>query len=321
MAFTGKLGHLTIESPFANAGGVVKTVEDVKAMAQTGVGWIEAGSFTEEARVGNQYNPETNEFDRRVYHYDETTGTTVNSLGMPNIGIFGDQSQETLIDQLPEMIYVAHQSNKPLVVNVAPVSSSPVEEAQELVAAVFAKGADAVLLNGGCPNVVTEDGERHQLLSRDPDTLKKVLNGLRPITARYNQIFLRVSPLRHDVGVEDVAKAVRSGGTVAAVFTPNTWPGHRPQNQDGDDLLDVPGGVGGASGPAYANKALVETSLWVQQLRGSGIDTVLSSGVMDADTLRRGLYIGAVAACGTTFFYEPRRGWRQDVDKLLNDLA
>jgi len=41
MAFDGRIGHLEgIESPFSNAGGVVKTVEDVAVMALTGVGYI-----------------------------------------------------------------------------------------------------------------------------------------------------------------------------------------------------------------------------------------------------------------------------------------
>lgn len=321
MAFTGELGHLTIESPFANAGGVVKTIEDVEKIALTGVGWIEAGSYTLEDRLGNAYNPYTTQFDNRVYNHNEQTGVTVNSLGMPNIGFITDGEAETLQEQLPGMLKAAHKQHKPLVVNVAPVSSSPVEESQDLVVAAFESGADGVLLNGGCPNVVEADGGRHELLSRDPDMLYKVLHGLRHITAKYNEVFLRVSPLREQRTIESIAKAVKCSAAVSAVFTPNTWPGYRSVDENGEGVLDVPGGVGGASGPAYANKALVETSLWVQELRGSGIDTVLSSGVMDADTMRRGLSLGAVAACGTTFFYESTRGWPQDVDDLLSDFA
>ncbi len=57
-----RIGHLdNLESPWGNAGGVIKTVEDVAHMAATGVGWIEAGSYTLEARKGNAIDPETGE--------------------------------------------------------------------------------------------------------------------------------------------------------------------------------------------------------------------------------------------------------------------
>lgn len=321
MAFTGKIGYLEIESPFGNAGGVVKTPKDVERMAMTGVGWIEGGSYTFEGRLGNAFNPETGQFDKRVYHHDPITGVTTNSLGMPNIGFFGEESQETVLDQMPHMVQVAHNQRKPFVANVAPVSSSPLEESQELVAAAFSAGADAVLLNGGCPNVVEEDGGRHQLLSRDPDALYEVLNGLRGVVGRHREIFLRVSPLREDIGVPLVAKAVKCSAVVSAVFTPDTWPGHQPVDAEGEYLLDVPSGIGGASGSAYADKSLVETSMWVEQLQGSGIDVVRSSGVTSAREVKRSLDVGAVAAAGTTFFYESPLGWRQHVDGLLTELA
>lgn len=41
--FNELIGGLeNVESPWGNAGGVVKTIEDVERMARTGVGWIEA---------------------------------------------------------------------------------------------------------------------------------------------------------------------------------------------------------------------------------------------------------------------------------------
>lgn len=320
MAFTGRIGHLEIESPFGNAGGVVKTEEDVIRMAQTGVGWIEAGSYTVEGRPGNAWNPETGEFDREVYHHDPETGVTVNSLGMPNKGMFirSPGAHDSVADDIGYMTAHAARYNKPLVVNVAPVSEDPAEETYVLVDQAFASGADAVLLNAGCPNVVTDDGDRHELLSRDPVALARVLEGLKSVTKRHERIFLRVSPLR-DSGLSRVAGVVKESGVVSAVFTPNTWPGYKAVKQDGSPVLDVPGGVGGASGPAYADRALVETSMWVRELEGTDIDVVRSSGIMSAAEVRRGLGVGAVAGAGTTFFFESQRGWQQDTNLLLSD--
>src|SRR5579885_3518334 len=112
--FSGRIGHLEdIQSPWGNAGGVVKTVEDVERMAKTGVGWIEAGSYTLEPRPGNGPNGE------RVYYHNPETGETFNSLGMPNKGM------DVVETEIPEMAHIARTHNKKLVVNVAPVSADP----------------------------------------------------------------------------------------------------------------------------------------------------------------------------------------------------
>lgn len=320
MAFTGRIGHLKIESPFGNAGGVVKTEADVIKMASTGVGWVEAGSYTAERRLGNGWNPDTEKFDRVVYYHDPKTGITTNSLGMQNKGMFTRTpgTVDSVADDISYMVEHAADHGKPLVVNVAPVDDDPVEESYVLVDTAFARGADAVLLNAGCPNVVKDGGERHELLSRDPEALAAVLAGLEGIVKKNEKIFLRVSPLR-SLGLDAVAQVVKDSGVVSAVFTPNTWPGHVPTNSDGSPILGVAGGAGGASGPFYSEKALVETSMWVHELRGSGIDVVRSSGIMTGEELRRGLGVGAVAGAGTTFFYESQRGWQQDVHELLSD--
>lgn len=175
--FSGRIGHLdNIESPWANAGGVVKTIEDVEQMAHTGVGWIEAGSYTLLPRPGNGANGE------RVYHHDRDTGETFNSLGMPNTGM--DEVEK----EIPEMAKIAEAHRKKLLVNVAPVSAEPVEETLELVSRAYAAGAHGVLINAGCPNVEMPDGGRHELLSRNPKSMMRVLGGLddfdKPVAVR-----------------------------------------------------------------------------------------------------------------------------------------
>src|SRR5581483_9991877 len=112
---TIRIGHLEVDSPFANAGGVIKHPGEVEKIARTGVGWIEAGSFTLEPRPGNSPNGET------VYVHDPQTGSSWNSLGMPNKGM--DEVEK----EIPEMKRIAHAHNKPLVVNVAPVTDKPAE--------------------------------------------------------------------------------------------------------------------------------------------------------------------------------------------------
>jgi len=308
MEFSGNIGHLTdIESPWGNAGGVVKTVEDVARMARTGVGWIEAGSYTLEPRIGNAPNGET------VYYHDAAAGATYNSLGMPNQGI------DVLEAQLPDMLTLAHKHGKKLVVNVAPVSENPAMESLELVSRAYAAGADSVLLNAGCPNVVEEDGGRHELLSRNWRALGEVLFTLAEAGVE-KPVFVRTSPRIDTEAGKRMHMVIKQSGVVSAVFLPNTWPGHVPKDESGKDILEVPGGAGGMSGPITAENSRLEVAGAWQMLRRSNIDVVSSSGIVDAAELRIRMYAGAVAGAGTTFFYESE-SWQESTDKMLSELA
>jgi dihydroorotate dehydrogenase len=305
--FDGRIGHLEyVESPWANAGGVVKTLEDVELMARTGVGMIEAGSYTLAERLGNGPNGET------VYYHDPVKGETYNSLGMPNKGM------DKVETEIPEMVRIAHAYNKKLVVNVAPVSNQPEKESLELVRRAYDAGADAVILNAGCPNVVTEDGGRHEILSRSPTKLLHVLDALVAID---RSIFVRLSPQYTGHDTARICGVIKRSRVVSAVLTPNTWPGHQPKNANGEPILQVPGGIGGKSGPAMSEDALYQTAWVVQALKGSGIDTISSSSVMNGKELARRMQLGAVAGAGTTFFYESQNGWQDDTNRLLSELA
>ncbi len=316
--FNGRIGHLDgIESPWGNAGGVVKTIEDNEIMAKTGVGWIEDGSHCLQGRPGNAIDPEHPELgaSRVVYTHNPETGETVNSLGMPGKGM------DMVETEIPEKVRIAEASGKRHILNVAPVSDNPVEECQELVARGYAAGAHAVLVNAGCPNVVMPGGGRHELLSRNGHTLWHVLSGLTGIVENYRPIFVRISPQETFEKARDIFSVIRDSGVVSAVFTPNTWPGFVPTDKAGQPILQVPGGAGGRSGPATADASAEQTRWAVELLKGSGIDVISSSGINNARELQRRLGLGAVGCAGTTFYYESVNGWADDTNRLLQDLA
>jgi dihydroorotate dehydrogenase len=287
---------------------VVKSVADVEAMAATGVGWIEDGSVTLEPRIGNGASGE------RTYCYDAASGETGNSLGMPNSGIM------VASRDMAEKISIARKLNKKFVQNVAPVGPEPALETQELVARAYQSGAEAVLLNAGCPNVISEDGDRHETLSQNVDELEMVLDGLITVTDRFRPIFLRLSPQPDRTATRRILRPVLASGVVSAVFVPNTWPGYRPVDASGEPILEVPGGIGGRSGPACAPAAAEQTRWAAEILRHTKLDVVSSAGIMNAAELRRRLDLGALAAAGTTFYYESA-DWRADTDCLLRELA
>lgn len=315
--YSGRIGHLDgIESPMSNSGGCIKTLNDLYTMAMTGVGTIEDGSHVLGGpRLGLAWNPETGMTDKKVTHFDRETGVMTNALDMPGPGF------DALEPEIPERVFVARLHKKHYILNVAPVSDDPLAELQELVSRGYEAGADAVLVNAGCPNVATADGGRHEILSYQPDVLRQVLFGLRKVTAKYKPIFLRLSPFEDGHQMLRVSQAVWMSKVVSAVYTPNTWRGHIPEDSEGHPILEVPGGVGGLSGPATAEAAAKQTQRLIGLLKGTGIDVVSSGGIMNAAELQKRLNLGAVAGAGTTFFYEAQNGWKAEVDKLLSELA
>lgn len=306
--FNGQIGHLSdIESPWANAGGVAKTIEDVELLSRAGVGWVEAGSYTRELRLGNGANGET------VYYHNTLTGQTYNSLGMPNKGF------DLVETEIPEMKRITDAYNKKLVVNIAPVGLDPAQESVELTRRAYAAGADAVLLNAGCPNVVTEDGGRHEILSRSPYDFYNVLTALGGLKL---PIFVRISPQSSYGDMKRICDVVRRSKTVSALFAPNTWPGYIPLNTEtGEPILEVPGGAGGLSGPATAKEAATQTNWALAGLKGSEIDVVRSGGITTGRELGKCLVDGAAGAAGSTFYYESKNGWKDDTNQMLSELA
>lgn len=319
MAFTGTIGHLEgVESPFSNAGGVVKTPEDVEVMARTGVGYVEAGSFTVEPRLGNAVDPEHPELGEqfKVYDHNPESGYTHNSLGMPNKGV------DWLSGVLPEMLDVAHGHGKPLMVNVAPVSGEPGLELYDIVGRLLYQEVDGVIINGGCPNVKDNDGDNHAILSQDPTGSTEVAEMLSVYRHEFpGKLWYRVSPQSSPDKLLEVALGVISSKAYSAVLTPNTWPVDIPRDEDGKKLIEVDLGKCGQSGPATFGAALGQAYLWSEALKGSGVDVIQSAGIVNAGALEHALTAGAVAAAGTTFFYESQNGWRQDVGRMLTDLA
>ncbi len=310
MSFEGNIGHLEgIESPWANAGGVVWSLEEVERMAHTRVGSIEAGPYTLE-----KYQPDGYSNGKRVYYHDLETGETFSSLKPPNKGLLDEVEKE-----IPEMLRIAHAHHKPLVVNVIPVSDEPVKESEELVKRAYQAGADAVLLNAGYPNVVIEDGGRHELLSRNAIELGRVLVNLADLGLP-KPIFVSISPQESTKAADQVYKAVKDSGIVSAVFAPTAWPVASPKDENGEFIIQGVEGMCGKSGPAMAKEAALQTAWAVSLLQRSGIDVVSPSSIMTGKTLRMRLGSGAVAGTGTTFYYESQNGWQEDTDKLLWDL-
>lgn len=309
-----RIGEYELESPLMNAGGVVKSVEDVRIMAETGVGAVLAGSFTLEPREGNSPNGEI------VYYHSPETGATYNALGMPNKGL------EAVSKDLPEMIRITHEYGKPFILNLAPVSFDPVNEIKdmsEVLVRAEIEGIDAIELNGSCPNVVSDDGGRHAILSHNPDLLAEVLHELSDISVNrlsVGSLIVRISPFLKEEDALILAHQLKETG-VDVVSAFNTFSGGKPLDIRGYPILEVPRGEGGQSGALTAQEAEAQTE-WLVAARvaaGANFEIIGSNGVTDALSMKKRLDIGAAAVSATTLFYESS-SWGSAVNRVLSDF-
>ncbi len=307
------IGEYALQSPLLNAGGIVKSAEDARRMALAPVGAVLGGSFTLDERTGNSPNGEI------VYYHDPENGITYNSLGMPNKGLRAIASS----GELQRMINVSHEHGKAFILNFAPVSDEPVEEVIEAARMLEGAGVeylDALELNASCPNVVTGDGGRHEILSNHPQLLGEVLMELSDISINegaFSSLFVRVSPFRSKSDALELA-SVLIDSNITAVSAFNTFPGGVPTKTSGEHILQVRGGAGGQSGTGMATRAEEQTR-WLVDARGitqGKFEIIGSNGVGSPETMKERLDIGCVAVSATTLFWESSN-WGNTASSLL----
>lgn len=321
-SFDGRIGHLEgITEPWANGGGVIRTIDLVEDMAKTQVGSIERGSEGIEARLGLAVDPKHPELGSqfKVHTYDPDTGLTGNAYSMPSSPI------DVWITEIPECVRIAEAYNKKFIQNVGVVGEDPIAEARELVSRSYEAGAHAVLLNPDCPSLFDEDGQRKEQYSRDPEALGRLLDSLQPVVEKYMPIFLRIAPQLTPQRMAAVCRVIRDSKVVSALYVPNTWPNYAPVNEQGEYILQVPDGIGGKSGPGMRKEAMLETGWAVSSLGQLGcwdIDIVSSSGITNGKELRIRTAMSingsrcAKAGCGSTFYFESK-DWVGDTERLI----
>ncbi len=225
------------------------------------------------------------------------------------------------------MIDVYHDNGKNFILNFAPVSPDPLEEVNTLAEILSDSGIgnlDALELNASCPNVVMENGKRHDLLSYHPELLGRVLLELSDISANLLSIgtmMVRISPFKDNMNFVLLAEELAEGG-VDVVTAFNTFPGGHPKNSLGEDILEAGDGIGGRSGIGMSKIAEVLTDklIGARNALDGRFEVIGSNGVGDAETMKRRLDLGCVAVSATTIFWESNN-WGEAATTLLRDYA
>ena len=213
-----------------NGAGTLRTPKEAEELASyETVGAIMAGTYTVEERIGNKGN---------VYFYDEASGSSLNSNGMPNLGIKWCQ------ENLPKMVKIARDVGKPFFVSVA--GDSPNEYA-ELTKMAFAAGANGVELNASCPNRWV--GNKQGIIPCfDQNLLASILLAVREAVGRVAIVGVKLSPYSDPIFLKLIANTLSQSGLVKFVTICNTFPNAFDMDENGNPLITFGNGLAGLGG-------------------------------------------------------------------------
>lgn len=234
-----------VEFPYSVmvAGGIIKTAEQVKALAPTDV-IGEWGSITtkESAGVGGRnYWP----------HYVEVGGQrmlvcTFNRLALPNPGM-GYVEQ-----RCRDLIKLYDDSGKPLVINV---SGNGVDDSIELLKRAIACGFRAITCNGACPNK-----EGQPILCDDSDAVNQYFDRADAEIGHVDAVVLwKISAAMRRPALALNRDRVARSKTFTGMVAGNTVPNGFDYDDEGKTVIATTpdnGTRGGMAGPAILPLAL-----------------------------------------------------------------
>jgi dihydroorotate dehydrogenase (fumarate) len=285
-----------------NAAGWAKTLEQAATLARVPVlSHVVVGSFTVAHREGN-----TGGTNFRVF----PDGTSINSLGLPNGGL------DYILSTVKDMVAGIRFSGKKSVVSIA--GFSPVEFA-ELAGAVCGIGADIIEVNGGCPNVLLEEGKKVPI-SFEPDAVDMTLAAVFERVGDFLPVWFKTSPFSDPRGCPALA-AVLNRYPLEAVVSSNTLPDTSAFTEDGNPALDVADNFGGMAGTALKPIALGQCRKLRRLLR-SDIGLVGVGGIAAGRDVRDYERAGASSVqVGTAFFKNEDPRVFEDIVSEYLDLA
>ncbi|MEP7059782.1 MAG: dihydroorotate dehydrogenase 2 [Actinomycetota bacterium] len=256
---------IPMRNPIGLAAGFDKTGEHVDALGALGFGYVVAGTFTQEARVGNP-RPRIARFPRQR--------SMVNAMGLPNPG--AEAAAGTL---------GARTHPYPVFASIADQSRDAALATLELLSA----SADAIELNASCPNVGW---------GRDRDDEAHLSELVTALAARsFRPVFVKLPPFVTDSareGVLSLARVAQDAGA-AGITCSNTHPVATDR---------VTGGTGGLSGRAlWVHTPKIVAA--VVEATGAAIAVNACGGIFDVADVRECLGAGAsTVQIYTSFIYQ-----------------
>lgn len=266
-----------------NGAGTVRTLEEVRRLADSDVNVITVGSMCLEERAGNPGDTFALEDD-----------LSLNSRGLPDRGV--DYWKRVL----PEMAAIAHDHGKLLSVSVA--GMTPIEFGT-LTHAALEGGADIVEENFGCPNV-WKDGAQKRILSFAHEARSKALWYIQSVSGTDKPVVIKVSPFSDPVEIPIFANDIRAFPAVRGVVTMNTFPNAYLVKSDGRPRIDPK--FGGLAGPAVKAIALGQVLQWRNVLPPE-IAVIGVGGIRNGQDMHDFVHAGATAVQVVTEYLRTER--------------
>lgn len=223
---------LRLEAPVMIGAGPVKLPEHILELAQSNAAAIVLGSITVEERLGNS---------GRTYFLGPNESFSLNSKGLPNPGL------KYYTDHLSEMVQIAHDHGKPLIISAAGFSP---EEYARLSEVIMNSGADGQELNLGCPNVWGKDGKQKRITSFDEDLISETLRLVEQEVGSDGWTSIKLSPYSDPITLERIAAILGHSALVKAITASNTFPNALSFNEQGEPTINPGGGLAGMAGAA-----------------------------------------------------------------------
>jgi len=256
---------------------------------------IKTGSFTWNHQEGNEAKY------GRCYYHNPIIGETGNCMGMPNIGYRRGTELH------PRLQNVADQLGKLLIPSISVGKGAIAVEALPKMAYAFAKaGAKIIEINYNCPNIIREDGSREPVMGYEPDILFGVHDKVFEEVGSEVIIVINLPPYidQYRRLIPAVVKGLHQARGKIAVNVSNTIGDRQVFTESGEPALDVPGNLGGLSGPATVDMARNQLDIFRHALpRRIGI--ISCNGVFNGqEVFHRVHNQGADLTAGATVFFE-----------------
>ncbi len=250
-----ELGKLELEHPLVLGAGAAKhilTDEGLEGWSKkTEASLLIGGTIT--------YYPRTGNSGQVFYHEPNDCSKVINWMGMPNQGI-------AELDYLPQVVLAAHKRDQLIGVSVAGTvenhgDMSIEEQFVYLVDKAFAKGADMVELNFGCPNTEKKP------ISYDTRSMERILTHISEFCADPSRrVCVKVSPYESMAELREAAAVLNYYDIVEGVSAINTLPNQQWILPDGTLTITQNNGIGGLSGEVIFSQAITNVEHWRKNL-------------------------------------------------------
>lgn len=276
------ISGLRLEAPIMNGAGPVKTPDDVRVVATSRSAAVLVGSITLEERLGNEGD---------TYYMEPGGRFSMNSKGLPNGGL------AYYLKNLPEMVRIAHDNGKPLLVSIAGFSP---DEYKRISSEIASTGIDGIELNLGCPNVWGVEGKQKGIVGFNMDATSEILDKQQLALGSDFWVSMKPPPYSDPSQLVEAAKTFSRFAIVKGVTASNTFPNTAYFDQ-GKAVITPGGGFGGYAGEAIRPIALGQVMQFREALPAR-IGIIGVGGISQSRHLIDFLRAGASAAQVTTAY-------------------